>query len=250
MRNKKTGRKSSYWLYGWHTVRMAIKNPSRLCVTLAYLKAHALEARALYDSIQRDKKNIILKECDSSFFMALFSEGQTHQGIALETAPLPSGVFEDLLVLSPGKKRLLVLDNVEDPRNIGAVMRSASIFGVDGVILAGKNTPPETASMAKAASGALERVTIFRPPNLARALDQLKNAEYWCIACHEKAEQMLPQVTFPEKTVLVFGAEGKGMRRLTAEKCDFSLAIPMHDAAIGSLNIANAVSVVLYASTL
>lgn len=242
MKKHKVARNEPYWLYGWHVVKKALENPQRRSIELAFLPTREKEVTAFYKTLPQ---SLQLTRVDRHFFRKIFSENSPHQGVALRCSRLPEQAFEDFLYGLSGKTVILVLDNVEDPRNIGAVLRSAAAFGACALMLAGNKMPRESAVMAKAASGALEQVPIVRPVNLARALDQLKQAGFWCIAFDERGESLLHKMEFSEKTALVFGGEGKGLRRLTVEKCDIIARIDMENAL--NLNISNAAAIALYA---
>jgi len=177
-----------------------------------------------------------------------------HQGIALEAEPLAEVFLEDLIIRAEGRpgSLLVVLDQVTDPHNVGAILRSAAAFGADGVVTTERHAPGETAALAKAAAGALDLVPFVRVGNLARALADLKAAGYRCIGLDSDAAQEIDGIPVPERRALVLGAEGPGMRRLTRDSCDDLVRIPMAarsygGGALDSLNVSNAAAVALYA---
>ncbi len=172
-----------------------------------------------------------------------------HQGVGLLVSPLPDVAVEDL-IQNPDSapKTVLMLDQATDPRNVGAILRSARAFGVHAVIVQDRHAPPETGAMAKAASGALETVQLVRVTNLARALWTLKDAGYWSTGLDGHAENELSAINFDGKNVIVLGAEGAGLRRLTRETCDQLARIPISEEA-ESLNISNAAAIALYVVT-
>jgi 23S rRNA (guanosine2251-2'-O)-methyltransferase len=143
---------------------------------------------------------------------------------------------------------VVLLDQVTDPHNVGAILRSAAAFAALAVVVPEHGAPPVTGVLAKAASGALERVPLVRVTNLARALDRLKEAGFWCVGLAEDGPQALESLDLPARVALVLGAEGSGMRRLTRERCDFVVRLRTRGAP-ASLNVSNAAAVALYALT-
>jgi 23S rRNA (guanosine2251-2'-O)-methyltransferase len=183
----------------------------------------------------------------------LLPPGAVHQGLALEADPLPEADIEDVLEALPpesadGPQIIVLLDQVTDPHNVGAILRSASAFGVRGVVLPEHGAPPVTGVLAKAASGALEQVPLLRVTNLARCLDRLKEAGFWCVGLDEAGTDRLDQIDLPRRIALVLGAEGSGLRRLTRERCDYLARLPTR-GALASLNVSNAAAVALYELT-
>jgi 23S rRNA (guanosine2251-2'-O)-methyltransferase len=175
----------------------------------------------------------------------LLPPGAVHQGVALETAPLGGADLGAITDIAPDNALVVLLDQASDPRNIGAVMRSAAAFGAAAMILPDRHTPEATGVLAKAASGALERLPLVRVTNIARTLAQLKDADFWCIGLDGDADSPLNTAARPGRVALVIGSEGRGLRRLTAEKCDALAAIPMR-AEAGSLNLSAAAAIALY----
>jgi 23S rRNA (guanosine2251-2'-O)-methyltransferase len=164
-----------------------------------------------------------------------------HQGIALEVAPL-----EPLPVESVRDARLLVvLDQVTDPHNVGAILRSALAFGADALLSTARHAPAETGVLAKAASGALDRLPLVSVPNLARVLDQLADFGFFRIGLDSEGETLLEASLHGDRIALVLGAEGKGLRRLTRENCDAVARLAMA-GPLASLNVSNAAAVALY----
>ncbi|MBI1274308.1 MAG: 23S rRNA (guanosine(2251)-2'-O)-methyltransferase RlmB [Alphaproteobacteria bacterium] len=236
-------RASGAWLHGLHAVRAAWLNPRRNCRQLwladsaaESFEATLQEARAL--KLNRPSPRIVSRtELDAML------SGCVHQGIALDAAPLPEMQLEDLLAAQPNL--VVLLDQVTDPHNVGAILRSAAAFGAGGLVLTERNAPGATGTLAKSASGALDAVPLVHVVNLARALEQLREAGYWCVGLAEEGARSIAALDLSGKTALVLGAEGTGLRRLTRERCDELAHLPTQ-GPIGSLNVSNAAAVALY----
>jgi 23S rRNA (guanosine2251-2'-O)-methyltransferase len=170
-----------------------------------------------------------------------------HQGVVIEVEPLEDIWLDGLLQNAPDGSVLLVLDQVTDPHNIGAILRSAAAFGAIGIVTSDRHSPPESGVVAKSASGALERVPWARVVNLARALEDIGDAGFWRIGLAGDADADLKSALGPPKVALVLGAEGAGLRHNTREHCDALARLPITDA-IESLNVSNAAAVALYAA--
>ena len=171
-----------------------------------------------------------------------------HQGVVVEVEPLDDAWLDDVLGDAPERAVLLVLDQVTDPHNVGAILRTAAAFGAVAIVTQDRHSPPESGALAKAASGALERVPWVRVVNLARALEQIGEAGFWRIGLAGEAETELKEALGPPRVALVLGAEGPGMRQNTREHCDALARLPITDA-IESLNVSNATAVALYAAS-
>jgi 23S rRNA (guanosine2251-2'-O)-methyltransferase len=171
-----------------------------------------------------------------------------HQGVVVEVQPLEEVWLGDLLASADERAMLLVLDQVTDPHNVGAILRSAAAFGAIGIVTQDRHSPPESGVVAKAASGALERVPWARVVNLARALEEIGEAGFWRIGLTGDADTELKDALGPPRVALVLGAEGPGLRPNTREHCDALARLPISDA-IESLNVSNAAAVALYAAS-
>jgi len=207
------------------------------------------EAQALVASARAGlATNFALEVMERHQLETLLPEGAVHQGLALQAEPLPPAFLEDMLAELPrdaAQAVIVVLDQVSDPHNVGAILRSAAAFGARALMLPEHGSPPVTAALAKAASGALEQVPLIRVTNLSRALDQLKSAGFWCLGLEETAEKTLGDTDLSGRLALVLGAEGEGLRRLTRERCDLLARLPTQ-SALASLNVSNAAAIALY----
>lgn len=236
-------KKYGHLLYGLHAVREAWLNPARQCRQLWLNGAMQGEfAATLSLAEERELQRPSPLPADKTLLDQMLP-GAVHQGIVLDTAPLPETSLETLLAQQP--RLLVVLDQVTDPHNVGAIMRSAAAFGATGIILTERHAPSMTGTLAKTASGALEHIALVHVVNLARALDQLRDAGFWCVGLAEEGARELGQLDLSGPTALVLGAEGEGLRRLTRERCDELARLPTQ-GAIGSLNVSNAAAVALY----
>jgi 23S rRNA (guanosine2251-2'-O)-methyltransferase len=236
------------WLYGRHAVAAVLANPARRVRRLLALPESAAELRALAGAararLPADGPEIL----DRRVFDQILPQGAVHQGMALAAEPLPARDLDDLLDALPedgGPHVLLLLDQVTDPHNVGAILRSAAAFAARAVIMPEHGAPPISGALAKAASGALEAVPLLRVTNLARALDRLKEAGFWCIGLDEAADERLDAVDVGERVALALGAEGSGLRRLTRERCDLRARLPTRGEP-ASLNVSNAAAIALY----
>ena len=187
----------------------------------------------------------------------LVGPGAVHQGLIAAVEPLPAMTLDDLLPTpptsgDPGFRLLLALDQVTDPQNVGAILRSAAAFGAAAVIVQDRHSPPETGALAKAASGALETVPLVRVTNLARALRQCADSGFWSVGLDGTATNTLAEILDRSgrdaRRIIVLGSEGGGLRRLVAETCDARARLPM-PGAMESLNVSVAAAVALYEAT-
>lgn len=241
--------KSRPSLYGFHAVEQAWLNPNRevkaLLITEAALKGFEIQIKqAQKQRLNRPQPTLM----DKQKLENLLPKGAVHQGIALDCALLPEIDLQDLIIRSHNKKtaRIAILDQVTDPHNVGAILRSASAFGLDGVLMQKKFAPTLDGVLAKTACGAVDHIPVAQATNLARALDDLKEAGFFILGLSEHAPQSLEQINPPEKCAIILGSEGEGMRRLLMENCDSLVRLPT-DGAIASLNVSNAAAVCFYA---
>lgn len=237
----------TYWLYGTHAVTAALVNPRR---RLRRLLATAEAARALAEALDdgRAVRPLPPEEIvDKADLEHLLPPGAVHQGVAALVEPLPAPAIEDVARAAAKADRavVVVLDQVTDPHNVGAILRSAAAFGAMAVIVPDRNSPEETGALAKSASGALERMPLVRVTNVVRALEELKGAGFWTAGLAGESPFTLASQKLSGRIALILGAEGEGLRRLTREHCDYLVKLPMTDA-VESLNVSNAAAVALY----
>jgi len=228
-------------LWGKHAVAAALDNPAR-----TVLRAWATREAAEFMKFPVD---VPVTLSDVADLGRLVPNDAPHQGVVIEVAPLEDAWLGDILAHAPGRAVLLVLDQVTDPHNVGAILRSAAAFGAAGIVTQDRHSPPESGVIAKAASGALERVPWARVVNLARALEEIGEAEFWRIGLAGDAGTNLSAALGPARVALVLGAEGAGLRPNTREHCDALAKLPISDA-IESLNVSNAAAVALYAASI
>lgn len=225
---------------GRHAVEAALKNRRRRALRL-YAGEDAL-GKLRQAGLSLPKTEVI---ADFARFRPRLPEGVPHQGLVLEVEPLESVPFEAALAQEAAEP-LVFLDQVTDPRNVGAIFRVAAAFGAAALITTKRHAPKEGAALASAASGGLELVPWCRVANLARALDQAADAGYWRVGLDGEAETELKAANLTGPVAVVLGAEGAGLRRLTREHCDELARIPISAEGPDSLNVATAAAVALY----
>ncbi len=229
------------WLYGLHAVAAALANPKRK------LHRAVLTARAAETLGEKLLSRVRVEPADMEAISRLLPQGAVHQGAALAADPLPRRNLEEILNAGAnGKRRIvLVLDQLSDPHNVGAILRTAAAFGALAMVVQDRHAPPQSGALAKAASGALETVPYVEVVNIARALDQLAEAGFWRVALAGDGQEPLANAVSKGDIALVLGSEGDGIRRLVREHCDTAALIPI-EAAMESLNVSNAAAIALY----
>jgi 23S rRNA (guanosine2251-2'-O)-methyltransferase len=240
-RRPRPSRGKGLWLYGRHAVAAALANPRRSCHRLL------ATAEALADlDRQAQRAGVEIATVERATLDRLLGEGTVHQGLALSVAPLPRPDLARTCAPEPGRNMVLALDQINDPHNLGAILRSAAAFEARAVIVPERHSAELGGVAAKAASGALELVPVIEVVNLARALDQLAALGYWRVALDAAAAATLDEVPDERNLVLVLGAEGSGLRRLVRERCDFAARLPVAPQ-MASLNVSVACGIALYA---
>lgn len=236
MQNKKLDSKNYYYIYGKHPVFSALNNPKRqiediLCTQMIFDANKKLINSKPYKIVNNDVLSKLL-------------ENQTHQGIAAKVKPIFSYNIEDINIKNP-KCKIAILDQITDPQNIGAIIRSAAAFNIDAIILPLDNSPNENGTIAKAACGTLELIKIIKVTNLNSCINYLKKHGFWVIGLTGEADDYFTDKLISDKIALIFGSEDKGMRRLVQENCDHLAKIPISDK-VESLNVSNAASIIFH----
>jgi len=239
---------AAVWIYGTHPVSEVLRNKYRIIRRLiAVSEGQKQLASEFVSLISMRGQPLVPEALDRHAFERLLPAGSVHQGIAALVEPLTP---PDLLEIcdaaeSSGSSLLLILDQVTDPHNVGAILRSAAAFGAQAVIVTERNAAAESGVLAKSASGALEHVPLVPVTNLARAMVQLKEAGFWCIGLGAEGGETLAEIDLSGRVALVLGAEGSGLRRLTRDNCDKLARLPTQ-GPIGQLNVSNAAAIALY----
>ena len=228
-------------LWGKHAVGAALDNPDR-----KVLRAWATREAAAF---MQFPKEVGITLADVQDLARLVPHDAPHQGVVIEVEALEDAWLDEILAHAPERAVLLVLDQVTDPHNVGAILRSVAAFGAIGIVTQDRHSPPESGVVAKAASGALERVPWVRVVNLARSLEEIGEAGFWRIGLTGDAEMELKEALGSQRVALVLGAEGGGLRPNTREHCDALAHLPICDA-VESLNVSNAAAVALYAASI
>jgi 23S rRNA (guanosine2251-2'-O)-methyltransferase len=223
-------------LYGWHTVAAALANPQRQIRKLLLTENAA--RRLADDNIDTRVTPEIVRP---SLIDARLGPDAVHQGLLAEAEPLPSPDIEDLTQ----QGIVLVLDQITDPHNVGAILRSAAAFAVKAIVTTARHSPEATGVLAKSASGALEMVPLVTVQNLARALTEMNDQGFLTVGLDSAGSEDLGAMTLRQPLALVLGAEGKGLRQLTRETCSAVARLDM-PGEIKSLNVSNAAVLALY----
>jgi len=231
---------STIKIYGKHPVLAALANKKRTHKELFATKNSYLD---LKDTIDRSGVKVTIKSPQE---MDLLATDAVHQNLILHTSTI---MHRDLTFLNTCFKKekslIIALDQVTDPQNVGAIIRSALAFDADAILLPEHTTPDETPSLIKASSGAIEKLPIVKITNLVNTIQFLQKNHYWVIGLDSNTKNFISKSTFGKKTLLILGSEGKGLRRLTQENCDSIVKLPMSDS-VESLNVSNAAAIVMY----
>ena len=230
----------AYWIYGHHAVVAALSNPRRKPRRLLTTTDAEIALRDVFDGPWR----VTPERADRARFQTFLTEEAVHQGIALLAEPLDPVDLEDAIEVSDGP--VLLLDQVTDPRNVGAALRAAAAFGAAAVVMQDRHAPHETGTLARAASGTLDIVPVVREVNLSRAIATLQKAGFWVLGLAGEGKRTLAEAAPRDRRVaLVLGGEEAGLRRLQRETCDELVRLPMAEG-VESLNVSAAAAVALY----
>ena len=225
-------------LYGLHAVEAALQNPRRTVTRL--LMTENAENRLASALAGRTPERVSPRDLDR-----MLGPDTVHQGVLIETEPLLEPTLGDIAANADAGGPIVVLDQVTDPHNVGAILRSCAVFGASGLVMTRRHSPPLDATLAKSASGALELVPIALEQNLARCIAELKELAFTTIGLDDDADDLLEEEPFAGRIALVLGAEGKGLRELTQKSCDRLCRISTA-GPIASLNVSNAAAVALH----
>jgi 23S rRNA (guanosine2251-2'-O)-methyltransferase len=245
-------------IYGVHATTEALLNPKRsIHRILASKNAQTAIKNVLNEATDKGLKRPAITIMDRYALDTLLPHGAVHQGIIVDAAPLDIPRLDTIIEKA---KLFVILDQVTDPHNVGAILRSSAAFGADGFIVQDSHAPDITGILAKIACGDVEHTPILRETNLSRLIEKLKDHGFTCIGFDEHTDMTLADMSLanmtitsttegqenrPEKIALVMGAEGTGLRQLVAKKCDFLVRLPTQ-GRIASLNVSNAAAIALY----
>ncbi len=229
--------RTQYYMYGNHAVLAAARNKNRVLKQLYCLPKQAGE-------LQEKLPHINIEIVQNNFITRKIGKDQAHQGVIALVNSIYTHKIEDLK-FSTTKDRIVILDQMSDPQNIGAIIRSAAAFGINKLILPSDNAPDENAVIAKAACGCLELMQIAKVTNIKNTIDKLKKMGFWIVGLDANGKGNINDIAGIDKLAIIIGSEGKGMRRLTSQTCDFLVKIPISQQ-VESLNASNAASIIFY----
>lgn len=244
-KNSNISAKSTLILYGRHPVTAALVNPNRKISKILCTAETAPEIKEI--CAKHGLSAGLIKIVDRKEIDRVLPREAVHQGFAVYCSELPEYSLQDICILSDQQPdcHVLVLDQVTDPQNIGAIIRSCVAFNTLALVMQDKNSPAETGAMAKASAGTIEHLPICRVTNLSRAIHQLKDAGFWTVGMDGYADITIDKMSKSGKIAIIMGSEGKGMRRLVEESCDSTVRLPTSDK-VESLNVSTAAAIALY----
>ena len=232
-------------LYGRHPVLAVIANPDRVINKILCTKDNFDEVKQ--HCLKHKVNPGLINTVDKREIDRVVSKDAVHQGFAVYCGELEEYSLEDICILADQKQNchVLILDQVTDPQNIGAIIRSCVAFDTLALIMQDKNSPAESGAMAKASAGMIEHLPLCRVTNLSRAIQQLKTAGFWTVGMDGYAKNTIDKIEKSGKTAIIMGSEGKGMRRLVEEACDITVKLPI-SPKVESLNVSTAAAIALY----
>ena len=239
IKQKTDGGNKGVILYGRHAVLSALANPKRLINKILCTKDNVDELRRL--------SNVVPQIVEKKEIARLLSSDAVHQGMVVYCNKLEGWTLDELCDVANNKENchVLIFDQVTDPQNVGAIIRSAVAFDTLALIMQDKNSPEENGAMAKASAGMIEHLPIVRVTNLSRAIEKLKDVGFWVVGMDGYAQVTIDKMDKNGKIAVVMGSEGKGMRRLVEENCDTTVKLPISPLT-ESLNVATACAIALY----
>lgn len=245
-KNPKTPNSNALWIFGKHPVLAALSNPKRIVKRLLVTKRGADQYLEEFSQINENIRPLTPEIVLPDVMEKILPPDCVYQNIALHTDSLPEVSLEACCTITPDEAHLvLLLDQLTDPHNVGAIIRSAAAFGARAIISTDRNSAPESGTLAKAASGALEILPWVRVTNLSHALDSLAEMGYWRLGLDGTADLSIKKADFGKNIALVMGAEGKGLRKGTQTHCDALIKLPIK-RTVESLNVSNAAAIALY----
>lgn len=224
-------------LWGLHAVNAALQNPERRHQTL-WATANGVKELTI-------PSGLTVKDCDMATLNKMLPENAVHQGVVLKASPLKEPSLDSVLKNCSEDTKVVILDHVTDPHNVGAIIRTAAALGAQALVMTEKHSPPLSGTLAKTACGGIEVLPIIKVTNLARAMDEIKELGFWTVGLDEHAPQTITEAGLTGKLALVMGAEGEGLRRLTRENCDHMVKLPTRDD-FSTLNVSVATALALY----
>lgn len=232
-------------LYGRHVILAAIANEKRRINKIMCLRENFEDVRRAM--IANDRNQSLIQVAEKVEIDLLLPKDAVHQGFLAYVQPLENYTIEEIIEMADEKKKchVLILDQVTDPQNIGAIIRSCAAFDALALVIQDKNSPTENGAMAKASAGTIEILPICRVTNLSRAIELLKKANFWAVGMDGEARDTIDKISKSGKTAIVMGSEGKGMRRLVEENCDLTIKLPISER-VESLNVSTAAAIALY----
>ena len=245
-RSKKLPKKrqnSDYWIYGHHAVVGALMNDNRVKYEV-YFTAEA--EKKLKNEIKLENTDVISIKKTRDEIDLLLKGVSNHQGICLRVEKIQTPQLSDFIKnLNEGRSIIFLLDQLDDPQNVGAIFRSALAFNIDGIILTNNSSVTENSFLTKTASSAIDKVAFTKIQNISSCIKILKDNGYWIYGLDMKAKSSITDIKFPKKIVFVLGSENKGMRKITTSLCDESLKIKMSDN-LESLNVSNTAAIMMF----